>query len=156
MSLEDEHETMHRRGEMVKFMLFVLTLVGAVLLIALLRPFVFDRVVPAVLGLDREPEAALLATPDPGAGPADTEAGAQPTATEEAPLRIMTATPPAVETLGGGAAEPTARLYEVQRGDTLVAIAERFGVSLPDLVQANSIANPNRIQPGDMLVIPAP
>jgi LysM repeat protein len=44
----------------------------------------------------------------------------------------------------------------VQAGDTLVEIAEQFGVSVQALVQTNAIANPNRIQPGDLLTIPAP
>ncbi len=44
----------------------------------------------------------------------------------------------------------------VSRGDTLYSIARRHGVSLQRLVAANpQVANPNRIYPGQTIVIPA-
>jgi spore coat assembly protein SafA len=46
--------------------------------------------------------------------------------------------------------------YTVRHGDTLSAIAQRFGVSLSALEAANpQIANPDRIYPGDRIHIPA-
>jgi LysM repeat protein len=56
---------------------------------------------------------------------------------------------------GGSAAKPTARTYTVRAGDTLNAIARRFGVSTASLAAANGIANPNRIRIGMVLRIPA-
>src|SRR5690606_16806637 len=47
-----------------------------------------------------------------------------------------------------------ARTYEVRGGDTLGAIAGRFGVPLGVLVQVNQIADANRINVGQVLVIP--
>lgn len=44
--------------------------------------------------------------------------------------------------------------YTVQRGDTLGRIARDNGVSLSDLVAANSLSNPDLIYPGQVLVIP--
>ena len=44
--------------------------------------------------------------------------------------------------------------YEVQRGDTLSAIARRYGITVKELVEANDIPNPNLIYPGQKLVIP--
>lgn len=45
--------------------------------------------------------------------------------------------------------------YTASRGDTLYSIARRHSVSLPRLIAANShIANPNRIYPGQEIVIP--
>jgi LysM repeat protein len=44
--------------------------------------------------------------------------------------------------------------YTVQRGDTLGQIAKDHDVSLSDLIDANDIANPNLIFPGQVLVIP--
>lgn len=47
--------------------------------------------------------------------------------------------------------------YVVQRGDTLSKIARRFGTTVQALLKANpSITNPNRIYPGQKLVIPSP
>lgn len=44
--------------------------------------------------------------------------------------------------------------YTVVSGDTLSAIAARFGTTVADLVSANNITNPNLIYPGQVLVIP--
>jgi len=44
--------------------------------------------------------------------------------------------------------------YNVQRGDSLSAIATRFGVALNDLIAANCLDNPNRIRVGQELIIP--
>jgi LysM repeat protein len=44
--------------------------------------------------------------------------------------------------------------YAVQRGDTLNAIARRYGLTVKDLVEANNITDPNRIYPGQKLIIP--
>ncbi|MEZ4516981.1 MAG: LysM domain-containing protein [Chloroflexota bacterium] len=44
--------------------------------------------------------------------------------------------------------------YVVQPGDTLSQIAARFGTTVPALVAANNIVNPNLIYVGQVLVIP--
>ena len=44
--------------------------------------------------------------------------------------------------------------HAVQPGETLAAIAYRYGVALWTLVQVNSLANPSLIIPGQVLVIP--
>ncbi|MGY6518281.1 MAG: peptidoglycan-binding protein [Lysobacteraceae bacterium] len=46
------------------------------------------------------------------------------------------------------------RSYTVAPGDTLSAIAQRNGTTVATLVNANGIANPDRIFPGQTLVIP--
>jgi murein DD-endopeptidase MepM/ murein hydrolase activator NlpD len=51
-------------------------------------------------------------------------------------------------------AQESGPIYIVQPGDTLSAIARRFGVSQETLVQANNIVNPAQLFPGDALVIP--
>jgi peptidoglycan endopeptidase LytE len=60
---------------------------------------------------------------------------------------------------GGGAAVnvPAAgqgKSYTVQRGDTLLSIARRFGLTVKQLQAANNISNPDRIYPGQVLTIP--
>jgi len=44
--------------------------------------------------------------------------------------------------------------YSVRRGDTLSSIAERFDVSELSLLQANNIDHPDRIYPGQKLLLP--
>jgi membrane-bound lytic murein transglycosylase D len=56
------------------------------------------------------------------------------------------------------AAEPSAhtRLYTVRRGDTLVTIADRFGVSLSQLRRWNAISSGVRVVPGRRLRVAEP
>lgn len=44
--------------------------------------------------------------------------------------------------------------YTIQRGDTLSRIAQRYNVSMADLMAANNITNPSRIFAGTVLIIP--
>lgn len=66
------------------------------------------------------------------------------------PLLQVTPTPAATEEVDG------AQEYVVQAGDSLGAIATQFGVTVDAIVEANDIANPDLIQPGDTLTIPSP
>ncbi|MBN1178549.1 MAG: LysM peptidoglycan-binding domain-containing protein [Anaerolineae bacterium] len=49
---------------------------------------------------------------------------------------------------------PAPYLYTVQDGDTMFGIALAYGLTLDELVDANGLADPSLIRPGDMLVIP--
>lgn len=49
---------------------------------------------------------------------------------------------------------PSAVRYTVQAGDTLYKIAAKYGVTVSAIVAANTIANPNLIYPGQVLIIP--
>jgi len=49
---------------------------------------------------------------------------------------------------------PSQRIHRVQPGESLASIAQRYGVSLAALAQANGLSNPNRIVVGQVLVIP--
>lgn len=49
---------------------------------------------------------------------------------------------------------PAGPIYIVQEGDSLTAIAERFGVSIDDLIAYNRLTNPDFLKPGDQLIIP--
>ena len=71
---------------------------------------------------------------------------------------VITATPgPGV---GFGTSEGDGRTgpiqYTVQAGDTLTKIATHYGITVNDIMRANNIMNPNYIQPGQVLNIPAP
>lgn len=145
MRLEEEHRRLHSRGEMIKFAALVIVFLLTVLTVSALRPLIFEQMVPAVFGwqsVDRSGEPVpgpATATPTPTVEATPTE-----TVAEEATPESTPAPPPA----------PTPISYEVQPGDSLARISERFGVSVQAIVQANGIANPDRIQPGDVIVIP--
>jgi LysM repeat protein len=50
----------------------------------------------------------------------------------------------------------TPMTYVVQRGDTLYRIAQRYDVTVDAIVAANALANPDRLDVGQVLIIPAP
>jgi LysM repeat protein len=78
------------------------------------------------------------------------EEKATPTFTVTAPAATATpeATPQPTPT-------PTPRTYEVQPGDTLLGIADQFGIDVEALAAANDISDPDLIYPGQVLDIPA-
>ena len=48
-------------------------------------------------------------------------------------------------------------MYTVKSGDSLSGIAATYGVTVDDILAANpSITDPNKIAPGDKIVIPQP
>ncbi|MEZ0365132.1 LysM peptidoglycan-binding domain-containing protein [Mycobacterium sp. pUA109] len=79
------------------------------------------------------------------------EAAAEEAAPAAAEPVVETVTEPEPEP------EPQARTYTVVSGDTLWAIAERFygdGNKYQQIADASGIANPDLIQPGQVLTIP--
>lgn len=56
-------------------------------------------------------------------------------------------------TSSGTSGSPT--IYVVQSGDTLGSIARRFNTTVAELMRLNSIANPDRINVGQKLTVPA-
>lgn len=148
MSLEEDRQDLHRKGEVVKFLILVAVMLLAVLAVAAARPLIFEQIVPAVLGWQTEEAEMEL--------PARSPATASPTASPPAESTL-----PAVE-LEPVSGSPTARplptqtpqLYQVEPGDNLSAIANRYGVSVQAITEANNLADPNQIMPGDQLVIP--
>lgn len=51
---------------------------------------------------------------------------------------------------------PAPQTYTVQAGDTLLGIAERFGITVEDLQSKNELADPNNIFVGQKLQLPQP
>jgi LysM repeat protein len=73
------------------------------------------------------------------------------------PTATLTSLPPTVTpTVILAPPTPTPVVYVIQPGDSLSAIADRFGISVEMLSQANGISDPNVIQVGQKLVIPGP
>lgn len=51
---------------------------------------------------------------------------------------------------------PTPIIHTIARGETLIAIAARYGVSVADIQERNGIADPRRLQVGQQIFIPPP
>lgn len=62
--------------------------------------------------------------------------------------------PPAPPAATATTAPAAGRKYAVQSGDTLSAIAERFGVTIQQIIDANRLQNPDLLLPGQELIIP--
>ncbi len=163
MNPEEERQQRHGQGELVKFMVLVGILLLAVLVVAASRPLIFDWIIPTALGweptapaMDSEPLPAAYPAPAGFPLPAGSPppVGYPPPAASPAGQDVAPLPAPTVTALP----EPTAtpQSYQVQAGDTLTAIAGRFGVTVEALLAANAIDNPHRIMPGDVLIIPAP
>ncbi len=105
--------------------------------------------VGVVLLASRQALPSEVATPRTEANHSTSENPAGP----EASLTPVGLNNPAGETSAAGTpAQPTT--YVVQAGDTLSAIAERFSVSMADLMAANGLTNQDFIQVGQQLIIP--
>ncbi|MDO8483550.1 MAG: LysM domain-containing protein [Candidatus Limnocylindrales bacterium] len=87
---------------------------------------------PALLGVGGGGEDA--STPGPSASQGVATASPEPT------------TPPA----------PTPQIYVIKSGDTLFGVAESFGLTLDELLEANkdTITDPDKIAIGDQIIIP--
>lgn len=83
-----------------------------------------------------------------GMGGKDTGASQTP----EATIAVATATPEPTPV-----PEPTPQIYVVAKGDTILKIAKKFGVTAEQLMAANpKIKNPDKIKIGDEIIIPVP
>ena len=99
------------------------------------RPGPEELIVPAT------PAVVLMATPTSGDAQTAPEGGASPPAT---------ATAVAAAALDPGETE----IYTVEAGDSLSAIAARYGVSSNRLMEINDLDDPNLVYVGQRLTIP--
>lgn len=73
--------------------------------------------------------------------------------TPAAPLAVPTTVPTAPPT-ATASPTPAPIVYIVQPGDTLSAIADKLGVSQQAIIDANNLADPDRLADGQRLLIP--
>lgn len=64
--------------------------------------------------------------------------------------------PQAVDAEAAGGRGDHGGAYVVQKGDTLESISKKTGAAIPDIINANRIADPSRILVGQTLIIPHP
>jgi LysM repeat protein len=99
--------------------------------------------------------AVLLPTETPTAEPTATAAPTQPpTAT---PVATATATAPPQIAAEAVAASAVPFTHQIRPGDTLVGIAQQYGVDIDDLMRVNNIS-PSQVfvlQPGQTIIIPS-
>ena len=75
----------------------------------------------------------------------------RPTATRRATFTPVPATPSATPT---PTVTPTPIIYAIQKGDTLIPIARKFGVTVKEITDANGITDPRRLRIGQEIIIP--
>ena len=103
---------------------------------------------PAATGASPSASTSMVASASP-AQAATPVASVQASATASPPpSAAVTAAPTATPTAAAG------RTYRVKSGDTLSAIAARYGVTVADLQQLNNIKDPRFLQIGQVLKIP--
>ncbi len=159
--VERDEET---RGELVKFGIVAIVLLFTVLIIALLRPYIFNTVIPAVLG-EGQPTAPIMDETDSEAIKPDLEEAEE--AEESEAVEESDAADPDEESEATDSPADTepenpkdfptavpAQTHTVQVGETLTAIAQRYNVTVQAIVAANSLTNPDRVSVGTVLIIP--
>ena len=162
------------RGELIKFGILALVLLGAVAVVALSRPLIFERALPAIVQPSSAVQPLPAAPEDSGMGGALEEPApaGYPASEAEAERELFLpslVTEESAEEGGGMAEEETAVdstpdeapatetepiLHVVQVGDTLTRIAGQYNVPVQALMEANGLINPNYIQVGQTLKIP--
>lgn len=97
-------------------------------------------------------------TPTPPPPPAPTATRVVPPTDTPTPEGGPTSAPPPKATAAPAPGETrTGRTtHVVQSGESLSQIAQRYGVSVEAIVQANGLEDPSLIYPGQTLIIPAP
>lgn len=173
---QKEASSHEHRNQWILFGILVGILIGTVLVIAVLRPLIFNRIVPAVMGEFVTPAPTIIDETMPTEN--------QPASEETAPVqenREAVESPTEGDTelfipaassggdAGGGApseqpveevaTEEPAPVSEpmthtVQVGDNLTKISAQYGVSVAEIMSANNLTNADYISVGQVLVIP--
>lgn len=172
--MSEYREETRTPGEGWKFVALIIILLLAVGCVAVTRPLVFGQIVPAVIGEDivLPPDDPTTVEEQPAEEAEDSTdeavdeavegetADSDTTTSEETPAEE--ATDPTNDTEGEDAAseeaapsgEQETTTHTIKQGETLQTIAAHYGISLPELIAANKLANPDYIRVGDKLAIP--
>ena len=111
-----------------------------------------DEPLPTVASTEAPAFRTTPATPAPAAA-AKKQTPAAPVVTQVAPAKA----PDKVATSAPAKAEPatsTAATYKVAKGDNPYKIAKHLGVNAQELLKANNITDPTKLQIGQVLKVP--
>lgn len=169
MSEVPEHAN-NPRSEWLKFITLAVIMLVIILGVALLRPLIFNQIVPAILG-ENEPPAAEVVEPstiDSGAmsgedvSDEDEDASAMDEeSTDDASANETESEDTASDDSADDEDPETAvdeseqETHTVEFGQNLYQIARRYGVTVDALIEANEITDPDIVKIGDVLVIPS-
>lgn len=156
---EETHVVHEKRSEWPQFLLLVIVAVGVIVGVALLRPFIFGRIVPAILGPSVEKTTISLPIIGSEEEPEEVEEPLveEETDTEEEAGASQDDEAETVEGEGEGVVEEETaepQIHIVQPGQTLNQIARRYEVSVAALIEANKLTNPDVLRIGQEIVIP--
>ena len=87
--------------------------------------------------------------------PSDVSAATAEAPADEAPTAAVPEASDDTAATPTAASAASSTTYTVKRGDSAFTIARQFGVSIDDLLAANGIANPNHVEAGQVLTVPA-
>jgi LysM repeat protein len=124
-----------------------------VLMVVAFATLVFARLTGPGPGNSPSPGASglIAASASPGTTPAPTPTATPPPSTPTPP---PSATPSPAPSPTATPIPSGTRRYTVKSGDTLSAIAARFGTTVAAISAANNITDPRLIRPGQVLIIP--
>lgn len=150
-------------SDLVKFGVLLLILAGVILVVSLTRPLIFGRIVPAVLGDGQttapSPEAVESLNGDPLIVPAEGyPAPDSANVPEESCCNAAAYPAPQTSTTTTNttpAIEATQFItHTLQPGENLTKLAQQYGVTIEEILKANTILNPDEVQAGTVLRIP--
>ena len=156
---EYNDENVEDTRQWLKFGILAGILLITVLVVALIRPLIFNRIVPAVMGGDgqtavvaepvieesviEEPavdsEENVVGSEEPAVGSEETAVGSEETAVGSE------------ETAVGS--EETAVTHIVESGETIYSIAREYEVTPQSIIEANNLSSPDSIMIGSELLI---
>ncbi len=142
---EYNDENVEDTRQWLKFGILAGILLITVLVVALIRPLIFNRIVPAVMGGDGQ--TAVVAEPvieesvieEPAVDSEENVVGSEETAVSSE------------ETAVGS--EETAVTHIVESGETIYSIAREYEVTPQSIIEANNLSSPDSIMIGSELLI---
>ncbi len=149
---EYNDENVEDTRQWLKFGILAGILLITVLVVALIRPLIFNRIVPAVMGGDGQ--TAVVAEPvieesvieEPAVDSEENVVGSEEPAVGSEETAVGSE-----ETAVGS--EETAVTHIVESGETIYSIAREYEVTPQSIIEANNLSSPDSIMIGSELLI---